>query len=213
MRGKNPEHAVFSPDGRWLYVSSEEADSVDIVDLGKGEVIKSVKVGDRPRGIGFLPDSTRAYVAAENADTVNVFDVATHEVIARIKAGSRSNGVTVRPDGKRVYATRAGRHGAVIDTATNICHDSRQQASRNMAITPDRSVRRCGRSNAVAVIDTATMRRSPRSPSDSFLGRSHPLTDVRSSRRTTFRAFLLALALLRSRLRRVRQPRSSSCRE
>jgi YVTN family beta-propeller protein len=38
-----------SPDGRWLYVSSEEADSVDIVDLGKGEVIKSVKVGDRPR--------------------------------------------------------------------------------------------------------------------------------------------------------------------
>src|SRR5450755_289714 len=25
MRGKNPEHAVFSPDGRWLYVSSEEA--------------------------------------------------------------------------------------------------------------------------------------------------------------------------------------------
>ena len=35
MRGKNPEHAVFSPDGKWLYVSSEEADSVDIVDLAK----------------------------------------------------------------------------------------------------------------------------------------------------------------------------------
>ena len=70
MRGKNPEHAVFSPDGRWLYVSSEEADSVDIVDVARGEVIKSVKVGDRPRGIGFLPDGSRAYVAAENADTV-----------------------------------------------------------------------------------------------------------------------------------------------
>ena len=45
----------------------------------RGEVVKSVKVGDRPRGIGFLPDGTRAYVAAENADTVNVFDVAKHE--------------------------------------------------------------------------------------------------------------------------------------
>ena len=27
MRGQNPEHAVFSPDGKWLCVSSEEADS------------------------------------------------------------------------------------------------------------------------------------------------------------------------------------------
>src|SRR5437660_12686965 len=90
MRGKNPEHAVFSPDGKWLYVSAEEADSVDIVDVGRGEVIKSVTVGDRPRGIGFLPDGTRAYVAAENADTVNVFDTKTHEVITRIKAGKRS---------------------------------------------------------------------------------------------------------------------------
>src|SRR5439155_1647947 len=108
MRGKNPEHAVFSPDGKWLYVSSEEADSVDIVDLARNEVVKSVKVGDRPRGIGFLPDSSRAYVAAENADTINVFDVAKGEVVARIKAGSRSNGVTVHPDGKRVYVSSGG---------------------------------------------------------------------------------------------------------
>ena len=25
VKGKNPEHAVFSPDGKWLYVSAEEA--------------------------------------------------------------------------------------------------------------------------------------------------------------------------------------------
>ena len=131
MRGKNPEHAVWSPDGKWLYVSAEEADSVDIVDVAKGEVVKSVKVGDRPRGIGFLPDGSRAYVAAENADTVNVFDTKTHDVIARIKAGKRSNGVIVRPDGKRVYRDvgrrRHGpgdRHGDQRDP----CEHSRRQA-------------------------------------------------------------------------------------
>ncbi len=120
MKGKNPEHAVWSPDGKWLYVSAEEADSVDIVDLAKNAVVKSVKVGDRPRGIGFLPDSSRAYVAAENADTVNVFDTSTHEVIAKIKAGSRSNGVLVHPDGKRVFVTSGGKGTVqVIDSATN----------------------------------------------------------------------------------------------
>jgi YVTN family beta-propeller protein len=140
MRGKNPEHAVFSPDDRWLYVSSEEADSVDIVDLGKGEVVQSVKVGDRPRGIGFLPDGKRAYVAAEHADTVNVIDVATMEVIASIKAGSRSNGVTVRPDGKRVYVSSGGDGTVqVIDTASNAIIAAIPVGKRpwNMAITPD----------------------------------------------------------------------------
>jgi YVTN family beta-propeller protein len=58
MKGKNPEHAVFSPDGRWLYASAEEADSVDIVDVAQGTVVKSLKVGERPRGIGFLPDAS-----------------------------------------------------------------------------------------------------------------------------------------------------------
>jgi len=49
MRGKNPEHAVFSPDGRWLYVSSEEAD----VEKGMisttspiGRALLNRKVGD-----------------------------------------------------------------------------------------------------------------------------------------------------------------------
>ena len=48
MRGRNPEHAVWSPDARWIYVSAEEADSVDIVDVARGEVVKSITVGERP---------------------------------------------------------------------------------------------------------------------------------------------------------------------
>jgi YVTN family beta-propeller protein len=63
-RGKNPEHAAWSPDGRWIYASAEEADAVDIIDAERGEVVKSVTVGRRPRGVGFLPDGSRAYVAA-----------------------------------------------------------------------------------------------------------------------------------------------------
>ena len=44
MKGKNPEHAVWSPDGKWLYVSAEEADSLYIVDLASGKV----KAADLP---------------------------------------------------------------------------------------------------------------------------------------------------------------------
>ena len=161
IKGKNPEHAVWSPDGKLIYVSAEEADSVDIIDVARGEVVKSVKVGDRPRGIGFLPNGTRAYVAAENADVVNVFDTATNDVITRIKAGKRTNGILVTPDGKRVFATSGG-DGTVqaIDPESNTIIAATPIGKRpwNMAITPDggKLYVACGRSNAVAVVDART---------------------------------------------------------
>ena len=71
--------------------------------------MKSVKVGDRPRGIAFLPDGSRAYVAAENADTVNVFDTANHDVIARIKAGSRPTASSRTPTVNAYSSRRAAR--------------------------------------------------------------------------------------------------------
>ena len=132
MRGKNPEHAVFSPDDRWLYVSSEEADSVDIVDLGKGEVVQSVKVGDRPRGIGFLPDGKRAYVAAENADTVNVIDVATMKVIASDQGRQpleRRHRPPRRQARLRELGRRRNRAGHRYGEQRDHCRDTGRQAA------------------------------------------------------------------------------------
>jgi YVTN family beta-propeller protein len=118
VKGKNPEHAVFSPDGKWLYVSAEEGDVVDIIDGRARKQITSITLGQRPRGIGFLPDSSRAYVAAEEAHTVYSIDTAKQTVLKVIKAGQRANGIAVRPDGKRVYVSN-GADGtvSVIDTA------------------------------------------------------------------------------------------------
>ena len=54
MKGKNPEHAVFSPDGKWLYVSAEEADMADIVDVGERRS-RQVGQGRRPPARHRLP--------------------------------------------------------------------------------------------------------------------------------------------------------------
>ncbi|MGI4847229.1 MAG: hypothetical protein ACRYGK_03700, partial [Janthinobacterium lividum] len=75
--GRNPEHAVFSPDGTTVLVSAEEGESIDIIDFASRREIGQVKVGARPRGIGFLPDGSRAYVACENSNQVDVIDLRT----------------------------------------------------------------------------------------------------------------------------------------
>lgn len=159
--GKNPEHAVFSPDGRMLLVSAEEADSVDLVDVAGRRQVASIKVGMRPRGIAFRPDGLVAYVACELASTVYVIDVPGRRVMKEIKAGEFSNGVAMAPDGRRVYVSN-GKDGtvSVIDTESNAVVATVAVGKRpwNMAITPDgkKLYVANGRSNSVSVIDTAS---------------------------------------------------------
>ena len=189
MRGKNPEHAVWSPDGRWLYVSAEEADSVDIVDVARREVVKSVKVGDRPRGIGFLPDGTRAYVAAENADTVNVFDVAKQEVIARIKAGEplqrrhRPPGRQARLRNLRRRGHRAGdRHRDQHHRARNPRRASGRGTWRSRPTARSSTSPAAARTRSPSSIPPPT-RRSRRSPSAICRGVSRSADRTRAMRR------------------------------
>lgn len=164
VHGKNPEHAVFSPDGRWLYVSAEEAEQVDVVDVAARRQVGSIPVGKRPRGIAFLPDGRRAYVACELAGKVYAVDVAGRKVVAEIAAGQYPNGVAVQPDGRRVFVSN-GRDGTVmaIDTATHAVVATIEVGKRpwNMALTPDGNKLYVanGRSGTVSVIDTASLKK------------------------------------------------------
>jgi YVTN family beta-propeller protein len=169
MRGRHPEQTLFTPDGRWIYASPEEGDSIDVIDVAKGTVAKSIKVGDRPRGIGFLPDSSRAYVAIDRADEVVAIDVSRQEVIARVKTAGGPNAVTVHPNGKRVFVS-AGRAATVqvLDTTSNTIVAEAQVCERpgNMALTHDggKLYVACGRDDELSVIDTSTNKRIARIP-------------------------------------------------
>lgn len=158
VRGRNPEHAVFSPDGTRVFVSAEEGEAVDVIDVARRAQVAQVPVGARPRGIGFSPDGKRAYVAAENANEVYVIDAVENEVLARVKAGSRSNGIAVHPDGRRVFVSNGGEASvSVLDTQTLAVTATIPVGQRpwNMALTPDgrKLYVACGRSGAVSVID------------------------------------------------------------
>src|SRR3954467_9378469 len=41
---KNPEHTVFSPGGRWLYVSAEDASQVDVIDVRERRQVNRIEV-------------------------------------------------------------------------------------------------------------------------------------------------------------------------
>ena len=73
--GGEPEGVTRSPDGRWVYITSENDNQVTVIDhrgAGGGRGVR--RRGPAPLVPRSRPDSTRAYVTAENGGTVSVVD-------------------------------------------------------------------------------------------------------------------------------------------
>jgi YVTN family beta-propeller protein len=159
IQGKNPEHCVYSPNGKWLLTSNEESQSIDVIDVAAHKSVATIKTAGAPRGLGFLPDGSRVYVADETSGNVDVVATASWTITQSIPIGLRPAGIIVRGDGARVYAT-AGGDGvvAVIDPKANAVLAKVAVGKRpwNMALTANGAKLYVanGRSNSVSVIDT-----------------------------------------------------------
>ena len=65
----------------WVYISNEKDDTVTVIDSETYEVVKTLEVGFRPRGITLSKDFSRMYICASDSDAVQVFDVATDKIL------------------------------------------------------------------------------------------------------------------------------------
>src|ERR1700710_1244121 len=105
-----------------VYVTNEVSGDLSVIDSATYEVIATVPLGKRPRGIHASPDRKTIYVALsgspiagpgvdestlpppdKSADGVGVFDVATNKVVRVIKGGSDPENFEVSPDGTQLF--------------------------------------------------------------------------------------------------------------
>lgn len=119
--------AAFCSGNAWAeraYVSNEDGHTVSVFDTERGEVIATIAVGKRPRGLKLTRDGSRLFVALSGlpkcppsvpdeqcaklerdlkADGVAIVDTATHKVIKVLQAGSDPEQFALSPDGKRLF--------------------------------------------------------------------------------------------------------------
>ena len=60
-----------------VYVSNEKDNTITVVDSATMEVVKTVNVGQRPRGITISHDGKFIYLCASDDDTIEVIDTAS----------------------------------------------------------------------------------------------------------------------------------------
>ena len=121
-----------------VYVTNETSGDLTVIAGGTHEVVATVPLGKRPRGIKASPDGRRLFVALSgsppappgvdestlpppdrSADGIGVVDVASREVVAVLQAGTDPEQVAVSADGTRLYVANEDTSTAsVLDVET-----------------------------------------------------------------------------------------------
>lgn len=129
--------AAPKAEGYRIYVTNEISGDLSIIDSTKMEVVSTVALGKRPRGIHASPDGRTIYVALsgsppappgvdestlpppdKNADGIGVFDVAQGKMVRMLKGGSDPENFDVSADGKTIYVSNEDASGvSFIDIA------------------------------------------------------------------------------------------------
>lgn len=109
-----------------VYVTNEGSNNVSVINRQSGEVVATIMVGKRPRGIavGARRDSLRVYVANSGSNSISVIDPATNKVEHEIpiRFGREPEGIAVvriSHAKELIFVTNYGSNNvSVIDTST-----------------------------------------------------------------------------------------------
>ena len=164
--GDEPEGVLASPDGRTVYVTSEVANIVHVVDLETNEIVKNVVAGNRPRRFALSPDGSRLWVTNElggSATVLNTSDYSTVATVEFLPRGMRREdvtpvGIAFTDDGETVIvALGRANHVAFVNAASHEVEDYVLVGNRAWNLTLNRDNKRLfvanGLSDDISIID------------------------------------------------------------
>ncbi|MEM9341771.1 MAG: YVTN family beta-propeller repeat protein [Pseudomonadota bacterium] len=123
-----------------IWVSNEKDDTISVIDIETLEVVRTIDVGERPRGITFAKDYSVLYVCASDSDTVQVIDPETGKVLHELPSGEDPEQFVLHPDNRHLYiANEDDAITTVVDTETRrvVAQIDVGIEPEGMAVSPD----------------------------------------------------------------------------
>ena len=143
------------------YVSNEKSNTVSVIDTDKWAVTKTIKVGQRPRGIEFTRDGKFVLVAVGDDDTIEMIDTATQQVVDKLPSGPDPELFVQDAAGKILYVANENDNTVTIIDIEKRARVGDVQVGvepEGMAISPDGKIliNTSETTNMAHFIDTAT---------------------------------------------------------
>ena len=156
-------HCTGSAYAGEIWVSNEKDDTISVIDDTTFTVIKTLEVGERPRGITFSKDYSVLYLCASDSDTVQMIDPDTGKILHELPSGEDPEQFVLHPDNKHLYIAN---EDDAITTVVNV--ETRQVIAQidvgiepeGMAISPDGkiAITTSETTNMAHWIDTSTQK-------------------------------------------------------
>jgi YVTN family beta-propeller protein len=133
-----PAESVVESTAPRIYVTNEVSGDMTVIDSGTFNVIATIPLGKRPRGIHPSPDHKTLYIALsgtpiagpdvdestlpppdKTADGIGVFDVQQNKLVRIIHGGSDPENFDISKDGKLLYISNEDISAvSIVETAT-----------------------------------------------------------------------------------------------
>ena len=87
------------------YVTNERDNTMSVVDLDQMKTVKTVPVGQRPRGITMTADGSEILVCASDDDTIQIIDTKTLRIVGDLPSGPDPETFALHVSGNPLYVS------------------------------------------------------------------------------------------------------------
>jgi DNA-binding beta-propeller fold protein YncE len=112
------DHCALDSRRDRLFVANKANNTMDVVDLKEGKLLKQVRNQTGVQGIAYAPDLDRLFVALGAGGYCNVFDGENYKLVNTVKFADDADNVHYDPRSQRAYVAHAEKALGVIDGKT-----------------------------------------------------------------------------------------------
>ena len=97
------DHLDVDISGQRLFVCALGNNTVEVIDLNKGDRIHTISDLGAPQGVAFVPELNRLLVANENGGVCDIYDAKSFQLIGKMEFGDDADNVRYDSASKRIY--------------------------------------------------------------------------------------------------------------
>ena len=126
------DHFAFDPSGERLFVCALGNNSVEVLDLRKGQRVHSITGLGAPQGVAYVPELERIFVANDKGGVCRIYDGKSFQQISELNVKDDADNVRYDEPTKRIYVGFGSGGIAIVNAA-----DGKQLGSIKLSAHPE----------------------------------------------------------------------------
>jgi len=97
------DHFAFDPAGERLFICALGNNTVEVLDLRKGERVRSITGLGAPQGVAYVPEVNRLFIANDKDGIVKIYDANSFQSVGELNLKDDADNVRYNEATKKIY--------------------------------------------------------------------------------------------------------------